>query len=380
MSTNIAKQSKGVSQKLIGYRVRAAREQSGMTQDALAVKLGFKDRQSVSDIENGKRSLKPEELLLISEELSQTLEYFVDPFAVAGEAKFSWRADDAVLESDLDSFEARAGQWIGLLRWLMVRFGDSRSPLKYTLRLSKQSSYEDAIASAEDLADKLNLGVIPAERLIESVEKVLDIQVLHVDIALGKEGKTISGASCHLHDFGIILVNRNESEGRRYFDLAHELFHALSWDIMEPEHRESNSYEARGHNKRIEQLANNFAAALLMPRTALEHHIDPGRLEEVGHLADVASTLRVSPMTLAYRLHNLGLINDTVRAQLCKESQSTGRRGAPKRFSHDFVKALHTAIDKGHLSARKASKAMGMNLSQFAELFAEYSLAVPFTS
>ena len=67
----------------------------------------------------------------------------------------------------------------------------------------------------------------------------------------------------------MILINRNESEARRFFDLAHELFHALTWDAMKADHRESNSVEARTKGKRIEQLANNFAAALLMPLASL---------------------------------------------------------------------------------------------------------------
>ncbi len=49
-----------ISQKLIGYRVKAARESKGWTQDQLTQGLGLNDRQSVSDIENGKRALKPD--------------------------------------------------------------------------------------------------------------------------------------------------------------------------------------------------------------------------------------------------------------------------------------------------------------------------------
>ena len=45
-----------ISQKLIGYRVKAARIAAGLTQDQLTQGLGLNDRQSVSDIENGKRA------------------------------------------------------------------------------------------------------------------------------------------------------------------------------------------------------------------------------------------------------------------------------------------------------------------------------------
>jgi transcriptional regulator with XRE-family HTH domain len=98
-----------ISQKLIGYRVKAAREAKGWTQDELTQGLGLNDRQSVSDIENGKRALKPDEMLTLSDLLDRDIEFFIDPFAVAGEAQFSWRAAPEVPEDSLDGFELKAG-------------------------------------------------------------------------------------------------------------------------------------------------------------------------------------------------------------------------------------------------------------------------------
>jgi Zn-dependent peptidase ImmA (M78 family)/transcriptional regulator with XRE-family HTH domain len=370
--------SERLSQKLIGYRVKAAREALAWNQDRLAETLGLNDRQSVSDIENGKRALKPDELVLLTDALGRDIEFFLDPFSVAGEAQFSWRASPGLDENNLDGFEHRAGQWIGLLRWLRESEQGRANPLKHSLRLTSQSSFEDAIARAEDLVDALDLGAIPAERLIERVEQALDIPVLFVDTLETPEGNSISGATCHLQDLGVILVNRNESEARRFYDLAHELFHALTWDAMEPDHRESNSIEDRAKGKRIEQLANNFAAALLMPGKALEQLIDQRRIGDVAHLAEVAAQLRVAPVSLAWRLFNLKWIDEAAREALRKEYQRPSVAGTPKRFSPTFVGMLHHAIDRGRLSARKAAKAMGMNLSQLVDLFAEHSLTAPF--
>src|SRR5258706_12827279 len=79
----------------------------------------------------------------------------------------------------------------------------------------------------------------------------------------------ISGAACRLPELDAVLINRKEVKGRRHFDLAHELFHLLTWDAMPPEHVEEATETGRG---RVEQLANNFASALLMPRKVLERH------------------------------------------------------------------------------------------------------------
>ncbi len=367
-----------LSQRSIGSRVRNAREARGWTQDQLTDALGFKDRQTVSDIENGRRAVKPDELVQMTDVLERDLDYFLDPFAVAGEAQFSWRAAPDVPQDSLDRFESKAGRWIGLLRWLREMERGQSNPLKHTLRLTAESSFEDAQVSAERLVETLDLGAIPAERLVEHIERRLDVLVLFVDTDDASEQRAISGAMCQLDDLRVILVARKESEGRRFYDLAHELFHALTWDAIKPAHRESNSFEDRTRGKRVEQLANNFAAALLMPRASLGHVLDRRRLNDVAHLADGATELRVAPAALAWRLFNLKWISHETRDALMAEHQRTSIGGPPKRLSPTFVQMLGRAIDRGRLSARKAAKALGMNLSQLADLFGEHGLPVPF--
>ncbi len=243
------------------------------------------------------------------------------------------------------------------------------------LRLTIRSSFEEAQDRAEELVKLFDLGLVPAERLVEFMEQKLSLQVVYLDIP---EGAPISGAFCHLNDLGAILVNRNESEGRRSYDLAHELFHALTWDFMEPEHRETNSLEDRNKGKRIEQLADNFAAALLMPLESLKALIDPSRSEDAAHYAEVAARLQVTTQALGWRLFNLKWISDSTRAALSYERPNRGSSTLPNRFSLGFAVMLHKAIDEGRLSARKAAKALGMNLTQLAALFPEHGLTVPF--
>lgn len=367
-----------ISQKWIGYRVKAAREAKGWTQEQLTQGLALKDRQSVSDIENGKRSLKPDELLALADLLDRDIEFFIDPFAVAGEAQFSWRVAPEVPEDRLDRFELKAGQWIGLLRWLRERQDRRASVLKRTLRLTAQSSFEVAQERAEGLVAELELGVIPAETLIDKVERELDIPVLFADMEEADGDRSISGATCHLEDLSVILINRNETEARRCYDLAHELFHALTWEVMKPDRRESNALEERNKGKRIEQLANNFAAALLMPRASLDQILDRDRCPDIAHLREVAALLRVAPVALAWRLFNLKRIGDDTRRDLSQEKQRPSVSGPPKRFSASFVRMLHEALDHGRLSARKAGKVMGGGLGGLNELFAQYDLPAPF--
>ncbi len=367
-----------LSHRLIGQRVKAAREAAGWTQEKVATLLGLNDRQSVSDLENGKRRLQPDELVLLSDALGREVDYFLNPFAVAGEARFSWRASPGVPQDALDSFETRVGEWIGLLRWLREGERGRVSPLKFSLRLTVHSSFEDATARAEDLVTTLDLGRVPSERLIEKIEDKLDIPVLFVD-TVEIPGQSISGAACHLQELGVILVNRQEPEARRSFDVAHELFHILTWDAISPERREPDSTASNGlARRRAEHLADNFASALLMPTSSLQQMVDKRRLNDVVHLADVAAELRVAPVALAWRLLHMRWIDGATRENLARERQRSSSGFVPKRLSPSYVEMLHGAIDRGRLSARKAARAMGMSLPQLAELFAEHSLCAPF--
>lgn len=85
-------------------------------------------------------------------------------------------------------------------------------------------------------------------------------------------GQSIPGATCHLEEMGVILINRNENEARRFFDLAHELFHALTWDADKPDHRGVQlRSKIANKGKRIEQLANSLSCpsdAAHLPRQA----------------------------------------------------------------------------------------------------------------
>lgn len=364
----------------VGLRVKLVREHLGQTQEQVTAAMGFNDRQTLSDIENGKRAVKTDELLRFSDVLDRDVEFFLDPFSVVGEAQYSWRAGMDVPEEVLNQFEAKAAGWVGMLRWLRAQSPAAPSALGFVLRLDARSSFEQAQHSAEQLVTQFQLGPVPAFKLADCVEAQLDIPVLFVDMDADVKQGTISGAACHLPEVGAVLVNRRESQARRNFDLAHELFHSLTWERMKPDHRESNSSEARKSTRRIEQLADNFAAALLMPTASLDAFIDPVHRTEAKHLADVAGRLQVSTDALGWRLRALKRIDETTREQLARTRNVESAGDLPLLFSASFVKQLHVALEKGRLTARKAAKTLSMSLAEMSQLFVAYGLTDPLRS
>ena len=199
-------------QSLIGCRVSHARKQSGLTQEELSKYLGFKDRQILSNIENGKRAVSAEELIKIMQVTERSLEFFTDSFIIAGEAEFSFRAkaDTTVL----DKFQEQAEKLLGTYKKLSELENIHNNYLSYGLRISEKNSYKDANQAGEFFSVYLNLGEVPAENLRNKIEEELNILLLLVDAP-----QDISGAACRLQNFDSILINRNEQLGRINYDI-----------------------------------------------------------------------------------------------------------------------------------------------------------------
>ena len=363
---------------LISRRLKAARGKLGLTQAQLSEKLGFKDRQTVAAIEAGQRKLSAEELVRAMQVLGADLDYFTDPFRLVGEGSFSWRVAKDTTAGLLDAFEERAGRWIALFRNLSEGKDAPPSPLQPRLPLTEKSSYEEARGAAEALGRDWKLGEIPALGLRHAVQQRLGSLVVYVDAP-----PSISGAACQLPGLNAILINRNEPEGRRHYDLAHEIFHLLTWEQMPPEHREGEVPHG-GKGKRVEQLADNFASALLMPeRTLAPRWQARGKANVHNWLNATATELLVTAVALKWRLVQLDWLGKPDLMDIHDERLTANGRPRqplpmPKLFSDEFVRCLHRALSKGDLSVRRAASVLEITIEDLGDLFNDYGLTVPF--
>ena len=356
---------------LIGNRVKALREARGWSQDDVARMLGFNDRQTVSAIETGTRRVTAQELLLATEQLGMPLEYFTDPFRLEGEARFSWR-QRGVPSERLEEYERTAGRWIGAYRTLAQQVGRETRLMRPSLGLTRRSRFEEAIEAGERFAAEFALGDVPAERLAEVMEEALGILVLMVE---AEEG--ISGAACRLPELDAVLIARREVEGRRHFDLAHELFHVLTWEAMPPKHVEE-AKETGGD--RVEQLANNFASALLMPAQVVKRahwgQLDSDAL--IDSLNRVATELKVTSSALRWRLVALGKL-PAATARAIPESSLRNNGGLeagprPPLFSKPFAEVLAKALEKGHVSVRRAASLVNTQVERLPTVLAAHGV------
>lgn len=345
-----------------GKRIRARRERLGLGQEELAQQMQLAHRQTLGRIESGERKLRPVELAAAAQALDVPVSYFTDPFDAAGEAAFAFRAD-GVEQSVLDELEERGGRWLATYDALV-----RPSLLAHSLHMDSGSSYERAQEAGDATRQQLRLGAFPAHDLGDALEREWGVLVLNVDAPEG-----VSGVASRLHGVQAIFVNRLESAGRRNYNLAHEAFHLLTWDSMPPA-RVAGDRSARAE-KRIEELANNFAAALLMPADSVRSSWQElGAGDKAECIQAMAQRFGVSAPAMKWRLLNLRLVaKSALPGDALLSAVAPGdERATPLLFNAKFVGLVYQAVETGRLSLRKACTIMGTTSHGFAELCRSY--------
>jgi XRE family transcriptional regulator, fatty acid utilization regulator len=364
-------------QNRIALRLKTIREARGLSQTELSQRFEFNDRQTVSAIEGGSRRLAPEELARAAEIFEVPVDYFTDAFRLDGEGEFSFRVAD-VAAPVIAAFEEQAGRWVATYRELSAQEGRRPSHLGMRLELTPKSAFEDAWNAADELRGAWKLGDVAANELGAAIQREIGALVLYVDAPHG-----ISGAATRLPGLNTILINRHEPVGRRNFDLAHELFHVLTWEAMKPDRVEPLE-PAPLKGNRVEYLAENFAAAILMPAGALSKLWENrGSVDVHDWLNATATRFRVSATALKWRMRNLGhFMPADVAAidegRLVANGGTLADEAPPPPFSADFVRCIHAAVESGRLSLRRAAKLLGLRLSDFADLCRQYGLPLSY--
>ena len=356
------------TQSLLPRRIIVAREKKGLSQAELSKRVGFNDRQTLAAIEAGQRRVNAEELVAIAEATGQGLDFFTDPFRLVGEGQFSYRASGTPTKA-LDAFEEKAGRWLALWRQLGESRGESPSLLRPRLAINTQSTFEKAQAAGEAVGRELQLGDVPAEKLIGAMEEQFKLLVLGVDMPSG-----VSGAAIQLASGDAILINRAESPGRKAFDLAHELFHVLTWDALPPERvdrREPTGYK----QKRMEQLADNFAAALLMPEAELKPRWE--KLTASSSLKDsleaLAGYFHVSTVAVGWRVVALGWRKKDELPKVSTPKANPKVASGPL-FSRRFLDRAAWGINRGEVSVRRLLGLLDVELDEFRECCQAYGV------
>lgn len=294
--------------KTIATLLKKERKAIGFTLQDVAEKVGFSNYQTLSDIESGKRELKAWELAKLAEIYGRKIEYFFGGVQEAPMPKVLWREpaqtpERARAERQFISF---CDHYQKLLK--MTGEDDNEAATFSFSGIDKNKFYKRGfdyvVDLAEECAEILHLGRRPAYALANVLEQNFGILVLFMD--LGTDG---SGAST-VGDYGkAILINSADAPWRRNYNLAHELFHIITWNVFS----DADLYsEAPQIKTKVEKWADSFASAILLPANEVRKEFHK-RLEnnEITYisLVEIAREFKVSIEAFLWRLVILNLLN-----------------------------------------------------------------------
>jgi Zn-dependent peptidase ImmA (M78 family)/DNA-binding XRE family transcriptional regulator len=266
-----------IGQSQLGSRLRDARENCGLSQQAVADALTL-PRTAVTNMEAGTRAISTLELMKLADLYDRPAALFLSNEAPSTEETSVILLRALQRDSNEPGFRAAIDRVLTLcregaaLRALLGQSFDTILP-QYAARAG---SVGDAIRQGEFVAQeerrRLGLGDAP----IGSIASLIAHQGVWVAACEFPPHMDLSGLFAHDQRTGLaIIVNVRHAAARRRFSYAHEYGHALL-DRAEPYRltRGSNG------NELIEKRANAFAAAFLMPRGGVEAHLrklDKGR-------------------------------------------------------------------------------------------------------
>ena len=306
--------SKGKEEEILNERILAARETAGFSITQAAQKLGFKNYQTLSAIEKGARKMNAHELIMMARLYGRTLDYFLES-DVAPDPVPLWRkttkTDINQIQRQFLSFLENYSNLEHLLglkrRWKDILRNYDRDDFSY-------NGFEQAGKLGAEIHIFLDLGSRPSLNLLNVLENKLRFKILHMPLEDG-----VSGASVVDNALGVgILINANDAPWRRNFDLAHELFHIITWNVFSPEEIGNGTTKTRP-----EQYADIFASSLLLPENHLLDALKEISADNEFRLIDIielAKDFGVSTEAILWRL---------VKLKVLKKSQTQKVLGSP---------------------------------------------------
>jgi len=363
-----------LTQKL-GERLKKVREELDLTLGEVAEKLGFKSYQILSNIEDGSREVKAHELAAIAKIYLKDISYFMNENQDVNEKSLVfWR--DSISDKKLKALkEQEFLKYCHNYFELEEKFDLEHKASLPNFNLSLDSfNYEKSEEIAARCYKELQLGSRPACCLETILEQKYNIKILYLDLT------PYGSAACTMGYFGsAILINSSEPLWRRNYDLAHELFHLLTWDLFTTQ----DVHMVCDPASIIEKFANIFASTLLLPmdevKNEIEKRIVDNQISDVD-IIGVAREFMVSTEALIWRLVNLRFIKQKDASEwLSKpEIKALDRqvrqhdRKEPPRISDRYVNLAFKAYQQGLISKGKLSEYLNVDRIEVESKLSEY--------
>lgn len=306
-----------------GARLKQARIALGLTQESLALMLGYKDAQSVSAMENGKDSPSPEVMQRILSLTRHPMHFFVTPLPEGideSEALFrSMRSLDEIAKgraevnlSWLAEYAQYLSKFVDFPKLNIPDFSDfPRDPMLIT--------DEQIRLAADRLRSHWGLHRGPLPNLINLLES--NGFIIHGEPFESHKWDAISFWDKATNTPFILLNLDKPSYFRLRYNLLHELFHLLFHIYADRDMRDVKAYE-----RELERQAHLFAGEFALPHDSFPADLFADNLDA---LRIVKSKWKMSIAAMLHRLEDLGILDKTKSAKMWANLKRRWRDSEP---------------------------------------------------
>lgn len=355
----------------LGGAIKQRRTEVGLTQGDLAVAVGFSAPQTVSDIERGEREVKAWELIRIARALRTTPDDLLGLESVS-ESRVMWRRGSPTGTRETEEvFLDRARRYALLEKWNQLPPAATLPEFELD---AATASFPDAARLAREVGKVLDLGSRPAASLQSVLQEAFGVKLFFQEMEGDESAATAKG------DFGCaVLMNATQAPWRRNYNLAHEVFHLVTWE---------GTCEAWGADEdephwieHIEKLANAFASHLLLPADEVSSQYD-SRFPEgdirYPDLVEMAREFEVSTEALVWRLRLLGKISQARAEEILADPlfRTEDRRTMPHHWAAApdgplpgrYWRLALNAYRRGEVSLAKVAGMLEISVSEAGAL------------
>jgi Zn-dependent peptidase ImmA (M78 family)/transcriptional regulator with XRE-family HTH domain len=307
-----------MASKPLADRLKAAREKVGLSIGEAAKRLGFSSYQTLSKIEAGEREVKAAELNLFTRTYFCTISFLLDEVPTKQDLVLLWRkTPDVAAKKEIEARIFLICEQYQSLEYLL-NLKSAKDAKFLDITIDSIGTNNDIDTLANDMRRLLELGSRPVFALKNILEQAHGVKLIYQHLS-----DTSSAASTVHPEFGpVIVVNADEAPWRRNYDLAHELFHLITWKVIPVAELQGEYLLA------IEKKAVRFASVLLLPedevRRVLNKALNNQKSLSYADLVDIARDFGVSTKALLYRLSGIGLLDWETADGLAKNEELLG--------------------------------------------------------
>ncbi len=337
----------------LGERLKSSRQRAGLSLRALAEQVGV-SAQAISKYERNEDMPGSAVLLRLSEALGVSIEYLLRPATVTLTEPVYRRHRNSMSRRAEVNVQAQVQDWLERYTTIEGLLGEERPFVAPAI--ARQAAHVDEVEDvAIALREAWQLGLDAIPNLTETLEAVgIKVGFVPGDDHFDALSLTANGVT------PVIVVKQDAPGDRQLNSMAHELAHLI---LELPEGWDEGM---------IEQAANRFAAAFLVPM--------PTVLKELGRLRHSLDLLELHLLKHKYglsmqgwvhRAQDLAIISPQTAERLYRDFRSRGWHLTepgdpyPPECSTRLERLVLRALRDDVIGSERAAELLGKPLTQF---------------